>query len=62
MGHSELANSIVEITSESVEVWHIEKAQLVHDVFSAFTEPGWTEALFTVLPGLPIVCLHATLD
>ena len=42
-------NSIVELTSVSVEVWHVADKQLVHDGYYAFDTPDWPTLLFTVL-------------
>ena len=42
-------NSIVELTSVGVEVWHVADKQLVHDGYYSLDTPDWPTSLFTLL-------------
>lgn len=42
-------NSIVELTSVGVEVWHVADEKLVHDGFHSFDTPDWPTSLFMLL-------------
>ena len=42
-------NSIVELTSVGVEVWHVADKQLVHDGYYSFDTSEWPTLLFTLL-------------
>lgn len=44
-----LRNSVAEITSVGIEVWHVEQAKLVRDKYLTFDADGWQTRLVEVL-------------
>lgn len=50
------SNSVVEVTTIGVEVWHVAGSQLVRDEHLAYDSPDWTERL------LEIVSQNASID
>lgn len=42
-------NSVVEITTIGVEVWHVVGSRLVGDEYLEFDLPNWTEKLLTII-------------
>ena len=42
-------NSVVEVTSIGVQVWHVESGKLVRNEYLAFDPPGWQERLIAAL-------------
>ena len=42
-------NSVVEITTVGVEVWHVDQSQLIRDGYLAYDSKDWTVQLLQLL-------------